>query len=72
MKDLTINTEPIGISAEQAAALLGVSKPKVYELMSREDFPACKLGGRTIISYAGLKEWLSREVTKNENTACLC
>lgn len=62
MKDLTINTEPIGISAEQAAALLGVSKPKIYELMSREDFPACKLGGRTIISYDGLKEWLRREV----------
>lgn len=60
------NVEPIGISASQAAALLGVSKPKIYELMSRKDFPACKLGGRTVISYDGLKEWIKREVNNDE------
>ena len=63
-REISIKSEPIGISAEEAAALLGVSKPKVYELISREDFPACKLGGRTIISYDGLREWMRREVQR--------
>lgn len=64
MRNLEIQTEPIGISADEAASLLGVSKPKVYELIGREHnpLPACKLGGRTVISYDGLREWMRREV----------
>ena len=61
MREVIIQSEPIGISAEEAAALLGVSKPKIYELMNRDDFPACKLGGRTVISYDGLREWMRKE-----------
>ena len=55
--------DPIGISVSHAAALIGVSKPKVYELMENEkDFPACRLGGRTIISLQGLREWFRGKV----------
>ena len=55
--------DPIGISVSQAAALIGVSKPKVYELMENEkDFPACRLGGRTIISLQGLRDWFRGKV----------
>ena len=57
-----LRTEPIGISVGEAAELLGVSKPKVYELLKRDDFPACKLGGRVVISYDGLRDWMLNEV----------
>lgn len=53
--------EPMAVSAPEAARLLGVSKPKVYELMNRADFPAFKLGGRTLISVDGLREWIRNQ-----------
>ena len=53
--------EPLAVSAIEGARLLGVSKSKVYELMERQDFPAFKLGGRTLISVAGLREWVQKQ-----------
>ena len=53
------NLEPLAVSAAEAARLLGVSKPKVYELIGQPDFPSFKLGGRTLISVEGLREWIS-------------
>ena len=45
--------EPLAVSAPEAARLLGVSKPTVYQMMNREDFPAFKVGARTLISVKG-------------------
>lgn len=53
--------EPMAVSAPEAARLLGVSKPTLYELMGREDFPAFKLGRRTLISVDGLREWVRNQ-----------
>lgn len=58
---MVANLEPLAVSAPEAARLLGVSKPKVYELMGREDFPSFKLGGRTLISVDGLRAWVQRQ-----------
>lgn len=59
--DRVEHIEPIAVSATDAARLLGVSKPKVYELMGRADFPSFKLGGRTLISVDGLLEWVRKQ-----------
>ena len=53
--------EPMAVSAPEAARLLGVSKPTLYELMGREDFPAFKLGRRTLNSVDGLREWVRNQ-----------
>lgn len=53
--------EPMAVSALEAARLLGVSKPKIYKLMAREDFPSFKLGGRTLVSVDGLREWVRNQ-----------
>ena len=53
--------EPLAVSAPEAARLLGVSKPKVYELMARGDFPSFKVGSRTIVSVEGLLEWVKKQ-----------
>jgi excisionase family DNA binding protein len=58
--------EPIAVSAAEAARLLGVSRPKVYELMNREDFPSFRLGGRTLISVDGLRRWVEQQVGGGE------
>lgn len=53
--------EPLAVSAPEAARLLGVSKPTIYKYMNREDFPAFKLGGRTLISVEGLRVWVQKQ-----------
>lgn len=50
--------EKIAITVKEAAALLGVSPPLVYELINREDFPSFKVGKRRLISRAGLEKWV--------------
>ena len=56
--------EPLAVSAPEAARLLGVSKPTVYQLMNRADFPAFKIGTRTLISVEGLREWTRKQVNQ--------
>lgn len=58
--------EPLAVSAAKAAELLGVSRPKVYELIKRDDFPSFSLGGRTLISVAGLREWVDQQARRRE------
>lgn len=36
--------EKITLSVTEAAAVLGVSRPTVYQLIHRSDFPAFKVG----------------------------
>lgn len=59
--------EPMAVSAAEAAKLLGVSRPKVYELLNRDDFPAFKLGSRTLISVDGLRRWVAKQAGGGES-----
>lgn len=59
--------EPFAVSAAEAARLLGVSRPKVYELLNRDDFPAFKLGSRTLISVDGLRQWVAKQAGDGES-----
>ncbi len=53
--------EPLAVSTAEAARLLGVSRPTVYQLINRADFPAFKVGARTLISVAGLERWVEAQ-----------
>ena len=53
------STPRIAVSPPEAARMLGISKPKLYEVMRQEGFPAFKLGGRTLISVDGLRQWVA-------------
>lgn len=53
--------EPMAVSAAEAARLLGVSKPTIYQYVGREDFPSFKIGGRILISVDGLREWVKKQ-----------
>lgn len=54
--------EPLCLSISETAKALGVSKPKVYQLVNCDDFPAFRCGGRTLVSAEGLREWVRRQV----------
>lgn len=55
------STNKLAISVSEAAELMGVSVPLVYQLVKRADFPAFKLGTRTLISRRLLEVWLDKE-----------
>lgn len=59
--------EKLALSVTEAAELLGLSAKSVYTLSHSEDFPAFSVGGRTIISAEGLKEWVDKKA-KGEGT----
>lgn len=53
--------EPLAVSVKQAARMLGVSPPTLYTWIHQEGFPAFKLGGRTLVSTEGLREWVRQQ-----------
>lgn len=54
-------TDRVTLSVAETAAALGVSRPTVYNLLHRQDFPAFKVGGRTLVSAEGLREWVAAQ-----------
>ncbi len=52
--------EPLAVSASEAARLLGVSRPTIYQYINRQDFPSFRLGNRTLVSVEGLREWIRK------------
>ena len=55
------DTEKLALSAAEAAQLIGVSKPTVYLLCKRDDFPSFYVGGRLLISRRGLEVWVEQQ-----------
>ena len=53
-------------SPTETAQVLGVSRPTVYQLMKRADFPAFKVGSRTLVSAEGLRTWVQALVERGE------
>lgn len=52
---------PLGMSIPEAAEYLGVTETAMRELCHRDGFPVVKVGGKFLISRAGLPGWLERE-----------
>lgn len=53
--------EKLTLSVVEAAQLLGISAATAYELTHRADFPAFRIGNRTLVSRRLLEKWVDRE-----------
>ena len=53
--------ERLTLSVAEAAQMLGISATKAYELTHRADFPAFRIGNRTLVSRRLLEKWVDRE-----------
>ena len=62
MKD---KLEPLAVGTTEAARLLGVSRPTLYQLLNRVDFPSFRVGNRVLISVVGLQEWIDRQTKED-------
>lgn len=49
------------LSVPETAKILGISIPKAYELTRRADFPAFRIGRRTLVDRNGLENWVSAQ-----------
>ena len=54
------------LSATEVSNLLGLSRPSVYQLMLRADFPMIRIGGRVLVPVDGLRVWLTQQVQNGE------
>ena len=63
MKSTYTNIEdlPLTLKAHEAAAVLRISKSKVYELAQRESFPAIRIGKRVVIPRNQLIQWMKNQ-----------
>lgn len=59
--------DKLAYSTTETAQVLGVSRPVVYQLMKRADFPAFKVGARTLVSAEGLRAWVQSQVERSES-----
>lgn len=57
--------EPLSIGTEDAARLLGISRPSLYQLLNRSDFPSFRVGGRVLIAVEELRQWVSQQAKSN-------
>jgi len=46
------------LTVDEVARLLGISKPKAYELTKETGFPVVRIGKRTIIPFEQFMRWL--------------
>lgn len=56
------------LTVEQMGAELGVSRPKAYELVHRDDFPKVILGRRIVIPREAFEVWLAAQIQAASTT----
>lgn len=56
----------LAVSPTKAALLLDVSRPVIYQLLNRKDFPSFKIGTRRLIPVDGLKTWMAAQIEMEE------
>ena len=52
---------PLTLTATEAAAVLRISRSKVYELTHTASFPAIRIGNRVVIPRDKLIEWMNEQ-----------
>ena len=57
------------LSVREAAELIGISKPKMYELIHSNEIPSIHVGKKIVIARQALMDWLSDGDT-NGKKAC--
>lgn len=61
---IDIEGEKIGMTIEECAAYLGVSKQLVAELVKLPDFPCIKFKRRILINKLGINDWMTKNIGK--------
>lgn len=58
--------DKLAVGTTEAAKMMDISRPTLYKLLNRADFPSFRVGGRVLISVAGLQAWIDRQTAAKE------
>ena len=61
-KQLTNNVEPLLLTIPQVAAMLGLGRSKVYDLIREEGLPTAKFGTAIRVPAEELKQWVKQRI----------
>lgn len=64
----TVDINKKTYSVAEAAKVLGISTPKLYQLCHAEGFPAVRLGNRIVIPIENLDKWLDEQCSAKEKS----
>jgi len=53
--------DKLAVGTTEAAKMLGISRPTLYQLIGRTDFPSFRVGGRVLVSVSGLQAWVDQQ-----------
>ena len=67
--NIPVKQERLTLSVPEAAALIGVSTSKMYEIVRSEGFPAIRVGKRVLVNAKRLEVWLDDMTEKGWNIA---
>ena len=67
--NIPVKQERLTLSVPEAAALIGVSTSKMYEIVRSEGFPAIRVGKRVLVNAKRLEAWLDDMIEKGWNIA---
>lgn len=60
-RNQTISQKKLLLTVQETAEALSISRPTVYRLIHRDDFPSVRIGSRTYINAKKLQEWLDNQ-----------
>lgn len=61
-REKKMESEKLAVNVSEAAKMLSVSRPTMYEILNREDCRAdFKLGSRRLVSVEALREWIAKQ-----------
>ena len=61
-KQATTNVEPLLLTIPQVAAMLGLGRSKVYDLIREEGLPTAKFGTAVRVPAEELKQWVKQRI----------
>lgn len=64
--ETAIKHEKLTYSVPEAAAVLGVSKSNMYQIIRTEGFPVIVLGGRRLVPVKGLEKWVEDQTALSQ------
>jgi len=67
--NIPVKQERLTLSVPEAAALIGVSTSKMYEIVRSEGFPAIRVGKRVLVNAKRLEAWLDDMTEKGWDIA---
>lgn len=64
---MEVQNKKLAVNVSEAAEMLSVSRPTMYQILDRNDFAgAFRIGSKRLVSVAALQAWIDKQVREAE------